>query len=257
MRGMKLTVIGCAGSFPGPDSPASCYLVEAPFEGRTYRLLLDLGNGALGPLQRYADIRDIDAIAVSHLHADHCFDLAGFYVVSRYHPGGRTHGRVPLFAPAGTARFLSRAYGPEPDPGILEHFDCHDWQDGDVVQLGPLTVTVMAVDHPVEAYAMRIVTDDKVLVYSGDSGPCDALDTIAADADVYLCEASFVESAVNPPHLHLTGAQAGASATAAKVKRLLLTHIPTWTDRAEVEADAKSTWTGPLDLVTAGAVFDV
>ena len=29
MSGMKLTVIGCSGSYPGPDSSASCYLLEA------------------------------------------------------------------------------------------------------------------------------------------------------------------------------------------------------------------------------------
>jgi ribonuclease BN (tRNA processing enzyme) len=69
---MRVTVVGCAGSFPGPDSPASCYLLEA--EG--FRLVIDLGNGALGVLQRYAGLFSIDAICVSHLHADHCVDLA-------------------------------------------------------------------------------------------------------------------------------------------------------------------------------------
>jgi len=256
MSGMKLTVIGCAGSFPGPDSPSSCYLVEAPFEGRTYRLVLDLGNGALGALQRHIDLRDLDAVAISHLHADHCFDLAGYYVVSRYHPDGEL-ARLPLFAPAGASRFLAVAYGPEPDPGILNHFDCHDWQDGETVELGPFRVTVARTDHPVEAYAMRVVTGDHVLVYSGDSGPSEKLDALAAGADLYLCEASFVESKVNPPHLHLTGAQAGESASAAGVGQLLLTHIPAWTDRAEVEADAKTTWDGPLDLVTSDATYEL
>ena len=74
---MRVTVVGCAGSFPGPDSPASCYLLEA--EG--FRLLIDLGNGALGVLQRYAGLFDIDAICVSHLHADHCADLGTYWVV--------------------------------------------------------------------------------------------------------------------------------------------------------------------------------
>src|SRR5487761_1525454 len=67
---VRLTVIGCSGSFPGPDSPGSCYLVEA--DG--FRLLLDLGNGALGALQRYCGLYDVDAICLSHLHADHCLD---------------------------------------------------------------------------------------------------------------------------------------------------------------------------------------
>jgi len=47
--GMRLTVVGCSGSMPGPHSPASCYLLEA--DG--FRLVVDLGNGALGGLQQY------------------------------------------------------------------------------------------------------------------------------------------------------------------------------------------------------------
>jgi ribonuclease BN (tRNA processing enzyme) len=41
---MRLTVVGCSGSMPGPHSPASCYLLEA--DG--FRLVVDLGSGALG-----------------------------------------------------------------------------------------------------------------------------------------------------------------------------------------------------------------
>ena len=81
---MRVTVVGCAGSFPGPDSPASCYLLEA--EG--FRLVIDLGNGALGALQRYAGLFSIDAICLSHLHADHCIDLAAYWVARQYAPDG-------------------------------------------------------------------------------------------------------------------------------------------------------------------------
>ena len=79
----RLTIIGCSGSFPGPDSPASCYLVEA--DG--FRLLLDLINGALGALQRHAGLYDINAVCLSHLHADHCLDLCSFFVARIYAPG--------------------------------------------------------------------------------------------------------------------------------------------------------------------------
>src|SRR6201981_3231731 len=80
MACMRVTVVGCAGSFPGPDSPASCYLLEA--EG--FRLVIDLGNGALGVLQRFAGLFDIDAICVSHLHSDHCADLGTYWVARRW-----------------------------------------------------------------------------------------------------------------------------------------------------------------------------
>ena len=81
---MKLPVVGCSGSYPGPDSPASCYLLEQEHEGRTWRVLMDLGSGALGALQRYVDPLGIDAVLLSHLHADHCLDLCGFYVCLLY-----------------------------------------------------------------------------------------------------------------------------------------------------------------------------
>jgi ribonuclease BN (tRNA processing enzyme) len=251
---MKLTVVGCSGSFAGPDSPASCYLVEESFEGRTYRLVLDLGSGAIGALQRYCDLRDVDAIALSHLHADHCFDVSGMYVVCKYHPDGALP-RIPILAPAGTAERLALAYGIEEPPGMTEQFDFQECVDGGTVQLGPFTITTRLVDHPVTAYALRVATDTRTLVYSGDTGPTDALVELADGADVFLCEASFVESADNPPNLHLTGAEAGDCATRAGVGRVLITHIPAWTDRGEVESDLKSTWDGPAELVSAGSTY--
>jgi ribonuclease BN (tRNA processing enzyme) len=253
---MKLTVIGCAGSFPGPDSPASCYLVEAPFEGRTYRLLVDLGSGAFGPLQQHSTIRDIDAIALSHLHADHCFDMSGFYVVSRYHPEG-TFSPIPVLAPEGAGEFLVAAYGSGENVGMLEQFDFSGWQDRATVQLGPFAVTSVLVNHPVPAFALRITSDAGTLVYSGDTGRSEALAELVQGADLFLCEASFVESGTNPPDLHLTGAEAGQYAARGSVGRLLVTHIPSWTDRAEVEADVKTTWDGPFELVSAGSTYEL
>ena len=103
---MRLTVVGCSGSFPGPGSAASCYLVEA--DG--FRLLLDLGNGAVGSLQRHLDLADIDAVLVSHLHPDHCIDLLPLYVARTYDPRRASTG-CPVRVPAGGAAHLARAYG--------------------------------------------------------------------------------------------------------------------------------------------------
>lgn len=253
---MRLSIIGCAGSFPGPDSSASCYLLEAPFEGRTFRLVVDLGSGALGGLQRVIDLRDIDSIALSHLHADHCLDMCGLYVASKYHPDG-VMGSVPVFGPTQTAAFLARAYGLDEDPGMTNEFDFASWTPSEPMQIGPFTVTAMRVDHPVEAYALKIVHDGKTLVYSGDTGPTEIVAEFVQGADVFLSEASYVESGDNPPNLHLTGANAGDYANRGRVRRLLLTHIPAWTDRAEVLADAKGAFDGPTELVSAGSTYDI
>jgi ribonuclease BN (tRNA processing enzyme) len=253
---VRLTVVGCSGSFPGPESAASCYLVESPFEGRTFRLLLDLGSGSLGPLQEYIDLREIDAISLSHLHPDHCFDMSGLYVVRKYHPAGPPP-RLPVYAPVGSDWQLSNAYGTTAPNGMTLPFDFREVTDGFQATVGPFTLRAMRTPHPVEAYAIRVEADGRALVYSGDTGPDPKLGRFAEGADVFLCEASFVESAQNPPDLHLTGADAGRIASAARVGRLLLTHIPPWTDRDEVEADLKTVYDGEYHLVRAGDIVDL
>ncbi|MGI9155753.1 MAG: MBL fold metallo-hydrolase [Marmoricola sp.] len=252
---MRLTVVGNSGSYPGPASPASCYLLEAEHEGRSWRIVLDLGNGALGALHRYVDPLALDAVLLSHLHADHCLDLCGYYVMRKYHPDG-PQPLLPVWGPAGAAARMARAYDLPEKPGMTEEFDFHTYPDV-AFAVGPFTITVRPVSHPVDAFALRIVADARTLVYSGDSAVCDALTEHAADADVFLSEASFVSTEDNPPGIHLTGADAGTVATNGGVGRLLLTHIPPWHDPAEVLGEAKTTFDGDVALAEDGRTYDV
>ena len=130
---MKLTIVGCSGSFPGPGSPASCYLLTAHDGERNWKIVLDLGSGALGAIQRYTDLEDIDAIFLSHLHPDHCMDLCGLHVAVRWKPGGWGRGRIPVWGPAATADRMATAYGLELDPGMHEEFDFSNWAEREPV----------------------------------------------------------------------------------------------------------------------------
>jgi ribonuclease BN (tRNA processing enzyme) len=251
---MRLTVVGNSGSYPGPDSPASCYLLEAEHDGRTWRILLDLGNGALGALQRHTDPLGIDAVLLSHLHADHCLDLCGYYVMRKYHPDG-PQPRLPVWGPPGTAERMAHAYDLDEDPGMTEEFDFRTYAD-EPVEIGPFSITVRGVNHPVDAFALRVAADDKVLVYSGDTAACAALDEHAKGADLFLCEASFLETADNVPDIHLTGREAGEIATRAGAERLLLTHIPPWHDQQVVLAEARTSYDDP-GLAEAGSSYEV
>jgi ribonuclease BN (tRNA processing enzyme) len=252
---MRLTVIGNSGSYPGPESAASCYLLEAVQGGRPWRILLDLGSGALGSLQRYADASAIDAVFLSHLHADHCLDLCGYYVMRKYHPDGALR-RIPVYGPVDTARRMAKAYDLDEDPGMNEEFDFVHYGQTSVV-LGPFTVTPRRVVHPVTSYGLRIEADGRTLAYSGDSGVCPGLEDTARDADVFLCEASFLEDAPNPPDLHLTGAEAGGIASRAGAQRLLLTHIPPWHDPQVVLGEAAGAYDGKVELATVGTSYDI
>ena len=149
---MKLTVVGCSGSYAGPDSPASCYLLEADdVSGRTWRILLDLGNGAIGALHNYTDPLGIDAVFISHLHPDHCLDLCGYYVMRKYHPTG-LQPQLPVWGPGGTSERMTRAYDLPDGLGMNEVFDFQGY--GAPVTIGPFTVEPVPVSHPVEALSL-------------------------------------------------------------------------------------------------------
>lgn len=251
-------MIGCSGSYPGPDSPASCYLLEAEHDDgtgpRTWRVLMDLGSGALGVLHRYADPLAIDAVLLSHLHADHCLDMSGYYVMRKYHPRGPAP-RIPVWGPSDTAGRLARGYDLPEDTGMHEEFDFRTFEPG--LRVGPFAVEAIGVDHPVEAYGLRVTAAGATLGYTGDSAPCPALDEVAADADLLLAEASFREVDDNPSGVHLTGADCGALAARARPRRLVLTHVPPWHDPAGMLAEAAARYDGPLELAAVGAVYDL
>jgi ribonuclease BN (tRNA processing enzyme) len=248
---MRLTVLGCAGSFPGPESACSAYLVEA----ENFRLLIDFGSGSLSALQRYSDMNSIDAIILTHLHSDHMLDACTYVVVRRYDPAG-ARPPVPVYAPLGAAERISAAYSSDNEP-MDDVYTFYGLQPG-TFPIGPLTITVDRVNHPVETYGVRIEHEGKVIAYSADTAPCEALLRLAAGADLFLCEASYLDEVDNPPGLHLTGGEAGEAATKADVGRLLLTHlIPAWFSEASIVDAASAAYTGPVEVVRPGARYDL
>jgi ribonuclease BN (tRNA processing enzyme) len=248
---MRLTVLGCAGSFPGPESACSAYLVEA--EG--YRLLVDFGSGAMSALQRYADLNRIDAIILTHLHSDHMLDACTYIVVRRYDPAG-AKPPLPVYAPLGAAERISAAYSADNEP-LDDVYTFYGLQPG-TFPIGPFMVTVDRVNHPIETYGVRIEHDGHVLAYSSDTAPCEPLLRLAAGADLFLCEASYADGADNPPGLHLTGGEAGEAATKAGVGKLLLTHlVPAWVSEASIVDAACAAYAGPVEVVRPGARYDL
>jgi ribonuclease BN (tRNA processing enzyme) len=242
---VQVTVVGWAGSFPRSDSPASCYLVEA--EG--FRLVLDLGNGALGALQRYTDLAAVDAVCVSHLHADHCIDVLGYSVFQNYHPGGQ-RPRIPLYGPVGTGDRLEQALGSR-SMSIAQAFDVRTLTPG-TIEIGPLTITTGRMQHPVETFGFRIEHGGRVLAYSADTGPCHELVRLARGADVLLAEASYADGPDLPPDLHLTARQAAEHATRAGAGALVLTHLVAWNDPAVSLEQAAAAYDGPVRLASSG-----
>jgi len=258
---VKLTIVGCSGSFAGPQSPASCYLLQARAgDGKLWSVLLDLGAGAFGALQKYVDPTELDAVFISHLDPDHCVDLAGLRVWRHYHPRD-AQSSIPIYAPTAGETFIAQLAGAGEElapSSVLEH---RPWVAGTPTSVGPFTITVERVNHPVEAYGMRISgpatngAGSATLCFSGDTDDCPELDLLAAHADLLLIEAGFTEARDDPRDIHLTGERAGAVAARNHVNRTVLTHIPPWNDPQEILAEAQRTHSGPIELATPGAVF--
>ena len=243
---MKLTTVGVSGSVPGPESAGSCYLVQA--DG--FSLVLDLGNGAWGSLQRFIAPQGIDVLLLSHLHADHCADISALAVHLRYGLAAMPDAPLPVLAPAAAEPRLAAISGDTADH-LRDVVEVRDLQEG-TQALGPLSLTVARVAHPVAAFGVRIEHAGAVLTYTGDSGPCRALEELAVGADVLLAEAGLSVRPDNPPDLHLTGADAGRLAAEAGVGHLVLTHIPPWNSADEATQEAARAYEGPITLATTG-----
>lgn len=256
---MRLVVLGCSGSFAGPDSPASGYLVQGEDDrGRCFNLVLDLGPGALGTLQRFIGITDIDAVVLSHLHPDHCLDLCGLNVALRYLPTGRPARRVPVYAPHGAAERIARAYGvtaPEDTSGQLEF---HQVSDRVPLRLGPFRLEPFQVNHPVDAYGYRIDDGERTLAFTGDTDECAALSPLCRDVTLALMDSAFEDDRDTARGIHLTATRAARAALdAGGVGRLMLTHLPPWNDPQASRKRAATIWPGEVELARCGATYDL
>ncbi|HEU5143579.1 MAG TPA: MBL fold metallo-hydrolase [Dermatophilaceae bacterium] len=255
---MDVTIVGCSGSFAGPDSPASSYLVRTEHEGRTWSIVLDLGNGALGQLQRHMRPHDVDAYFISHLHVDHCIDICGLYVMMKYVPGGHGRDVMPVWGPTGTGRHLRRAYGNVDSEDLCGTFDFSDLIDRRPVVVGPFTVTPFRVNHPVETYGFRVEADGRVLAYTGDTDTCDALTPLMTGAELVLADAAFIDGRDPLPDVHLSGRRAAEAAIrAGGVQRLMLTHLPAWNDPEVCRAQAAAVWPDEVEVAKPGMTYAV
>jgi ribonuclease BN (tRNA processing enzyme) len=256
---VRLTVLGCSGSAPGPHEPTSGYLLEA--DG--FALGLELGNGTLAELSAVRDPLTLDALMFSHLHPDHCADFSALTVLRHWHPhppADSAEHRLPVYAPVEAPDRFAAAYAA--DRAERETTDMTDVYDFRTLTpgthtVGPFAIQAFAVTHPCETYGFRFTHAGRTLAYTADTGVCDALDDLASGVDVLLGEASWTHSADRPAGVHLSGRELGELAARAQVGHLLITHIAPWTDRRAVLAEAGAAFDGAVELVTRGGRYTV
>lgn len=237
-------MLGCCGSYAEPDGACSGYLVQ----GGGVSLWVDAGPGTLANLQRHLDLDDLDGIVLSHAHPDHWVDLLPFHNVVRYI---RKRAELPVWSPL-RVRELTEAVN-----GRIAPFDWHVVDGTSKVTVGGLTLTFSRTDHGPETLAVRVdEAGGASLAYSSDTGPGWSLSELGRGIDLALVDASLPVSAERTVQ-HLSGRQAGATAKAAGVRRLLLTHIQPGVDVEQQVADAAGVFTGPVEAAITNQRYEV
>jgi ribonuclease BN (tRNA processing enzyme) len=232
----RLTVLGTATPYPRPGNPCSGYLLRTEHTA----VWVDAGPGTLAELQRHHRPDLLDAVWISHTHADHAADLLPYYYALLF-AGEQPHRPIPLYGPPGlAARLETFLAGADHNPAAAA-FDVHELHDGHHAEVGDITLASHAVDHGLPAFGLRATHADRVIAYSGDTGPCPALDTLADGADLLLCEADGAG-----PH-HCTPEDAAAAGR--RAKRLLLTHIGHTLTNAEATERARAAIARPGETV--------
>jgi ribonuclease BN (tRNA processing enzyme) len=241
---VKLTVLGCDGSWPGPGGTGSSYLLTS--DG--FHLVLDLGGGALGRLQERIGIADIGAVCISHAHHDHYADLFPLSV-ARYWRGLGAPG-LEVLVPRGFFERVSPALMPGTEEAWSAAFDMRTLSGGEELTVGPFSIQAFAMTHVDGSLGFRISADGTVIAYTGDTGPCDALGELAAGADIFLADATHIDG--GEVAFHLTARQAAAYASAAGVGCLVLTHHEPGVDPLVSAAQAREVFDGRILVAHPG-----
>ncbi|HEY4600883.1 MAG TPA: MBL fold metallo-hydrolase [Cerasibacillus sp.] len=213
---MKLTTVGFWGAFPRANEATSCYLVQ----DEDTRIVLDCGSGALSRLQNYVQLNELDAVFISHTHADHIADIYCLeYAMLVQRQLGNRKTPLDVYIYTDELRTLPFTF-----PEALNIQQLHVT---DRIQVGSLSVTFSENVHDIPCCSMKVTNrTGQTLVYSGDTGYTDTLIQFAKGVDVLLIECSLYMKQQGLIKGHLASNEVGKIAQQANVKHVVLTHFP-------------------------------
>ena len=264
---MRITVLGKSPSWQDADGACSGYLVEHD----DYAVLLDCGNGVFSKLRRFRDYTTVDAVVLTHLHADHFLDLVPYAYALLYAPrqqpvpvdrwpGTSSPARPQLYSPRGAGETFRKVTGAWGQPDLLhDAFRQTEYSPSDELELGTLRVRFRHVPHYLPTCAVEIRASDAGgrFTYSADSSPSDELCAFARDTDLLLIEATLPRPEREGPRGHLTPEEAGDHGRRAGARRLVLTHISDELDALWAAEQARVTFGEAVEVAAEGAVYEL
>ena len=258
-------MLGKSPAWQDCDGACSGYLVE---DGDTC-LLVDCGSGVFSKLRRFRDYVDVDAVVITHMHADHFLDLIPYAFALTYAPrqqpmaverwpGTDDPARPQLLVPQGATEVLRTVAGAGGQPTLLDRaFATTEYDAAETIAVGSLSLRFQPVPHylPSHAIQVRCETGGR-FTFGADHGPTDALEGFADDSDLLILEATLPRPDKGPRG-HLTAGEAGAHAARCNARRLVLSHISDELDWDWALAEAQRSFDGPVEVAREGAVYEV
>lgn len=264
---MRITVLGKSPSWQDVDGACSGYLVE---DGDAC-VLIDCGNGVFSKLRRFRDYVDVDAVAISHLHADHFLDLVPYSYALTYAPrqqpvpvdrwpGTDSPARPRLIAPHGASETFRRVVGAWGNDDLIEKaFAVEEYEPNAVVEVGPVRLHFQEVPHFTETFAIDVTSSNGSgrFTFGADCSPTEELVQAARETDLLLIEATLPRPERTGERGHLTPAEAGEHARRAGARRVVLTHISDELDADWAREQASQTFGAAVEVAREGAVYEV
>jgi len=257
---VRVTVLGKSPSWQDAGGACSGYLVE---DGET-ALLLDCGNGVFAKLRRYRDYTELDAVVLSHLHADHFLDLVPYSYALTYAPrqqpvpvhvwpGTDSPARPALHAPPGARETFRRVVGAWGNEDLIEKaFALDEYDPEHDLVVGSLRLRFCEVPHFVQTCAIELRSTN-----GGDSAPTEKLVQFADGADLLMVEGTLPRPEREGPRGHLTPAEAGEHAAQANAGRVVITHISDELGDDWARAEAERGYGGTVEVAREGAIYEV
>jgi ribonuclease BN (tRNA processing enzyme) len=245
---IRWTTLGNA-PYPKAGEPCTGFLLQAGGAN----VLVDIGGGVLGALQHYIRLEDLHAVWISHLHADHFADMPLLYYAFAF--AEKPMRKIPILGPIGWAKRVEDFVKSSVDHHMSNYFRVVELKDRGIAEIGDLRIQARTVEHAVTAFGLTARYGDRRLAYTGDSGPCDNLVTLAKGARVLVaeCFASIIEI----PSVHLSPEDAGLVATQAGVLRLVLTHLAQGLSDEDAIERAASSFNGAIEVAKPGTMLEV
>lgn len=253
---LRVTVLGSSSSIPRAGRACSSYLIE----GADRSIVADMGTGALSNLHRYRSAESIDAVIISHMHADHFIDVIPMRYALKYGPRNSKRKVTLLLPPGGEAmlRKLCAAFFRETTDDFLEVFAVKTYDPQAETRIGDLRLRFAPTTHYIPTFAVRCTLDRTSVVYSADTAPAEGVVALSRDTDIFLCEATILPGEqVDGTRGHLSAAEAGAMGRDGDVRRLVLTHYPAQIGEPELIREARTNFEGDLSVADDHSQFVV